>query len=85
MDWFLSFATVIINFVIGRKWMWGWLLMSGMGLVWIYYAVFMLHPAQYGLVPASILNTGIGISSFIKWHRESKKTPKQFGPLVRHK
>lgn len=72
MDWFLSLATVTINFLIGRKWMYGWLIMSFMGFVWIYYAIFILHPAQYGLVPASILNIGIGISSFIKWYKEDR-------------
>lgn len=73
MDWFLSFLVVITNIIIGRKIKWGWVLMVIGALLWIYYAVYMLHPAQYGLIPASLLNVVVGITSFIKWYKDDKK------------
>lgn len=73
MDWILSTLTVIGNFLIGRKIKWGWIMFIGIGMLWLYYALYILNPPQYGLVPATIINIVIGISSTVKWFKEDKK------------
>ena len=70
MDWILSGLTILANGLIGRKIKWGWIVMCICTLIWIYYAVFMLNPPQYGLVPASVVTSIISVVSAIKWFRE---------------
>lgn len=70
MDWIASISMLVANFIIGRKIKWGWILFILSCLFWVWYALFYLHPAQYGLVPASVINLAIGVSSFIKWNKE---------------
>ena len=70
MDWILCGLVVVANFLIGRKIKWGWIVAGINSLAWIYYAMFVLSPPQYGLVPAAILNFGVAIASTWKWFRE---------------
>jgi hypothetical protein len=70
MDWILSCLTIVGNSLIGRKIKWGWIVMGVCTLMWIYYAVFILNPPQYGLVPASVVTFIISVVSAIKWFRE---------------
>lgn len=70
MAWFLSGLVVVVNYLIGRKVKWGWILAGINSLLWIYYAIWYLSPPQYGLAPAAALNFVIACTSFVKWHRE---------------
>ncbi len=72
MDWVLSGLVVVVNFLIGKKVKWGWILAAINSIAWIYYAIWHLSPPQYGLVPAAAINFAIACGSFIKWHKESK-------------
>ena len=72
MDWILSMATVATNFLVGRKIKWGWIISIFNSFAWMYYAVYVLSPAQFGLLPASVLNLMIAIGSAIKWFKEDK-------------
>ena len=72
MDWFLSVITLSGNFLIGRKLKVGWVVFMIASVLWIYYAIFMLNPSQYGLVPAAVINLGIAISSFRKWYKDDR-------------
>jgi len=72
MDWILSGLVVLGNFLIGRKIKWGWIIMIINSLAWVFYALVILHPPQYGLVPSAMINFGISIGSAIKWFREDK-------------
>ena len=72
MDWILSGSTILGNFLIGRKNKLGWIVFTLAGFLWLYYALIYLHPAQYGLLPATLVNLVIGVTSYIKWFREDK-------------
>jgi hypothetical protein len=71
MDWLLSFLTIIMNILLGKKIKWGWILMIVVNIIWVYYAL-SINPPQYGLLPAVFINTVIAISSAIKWFKEDK-------------
>ena len=73
MDWILSGLVLVVNFLLGRKIKWGWILAIVNSFAWMYWAVFVLDPPQYGLVPSSILNLVISVTSAIKWFREDKE------------
>jgi hypothetical protein len=73
MDWILSALVVLTNILIGKKNKWGWIIGSITSFLWIVYALFILNPAQYGLVPSAILNLIISILSSIKWFKEDRK------------
>lgn len=70
MDWILSGLVLIGNFMIGRKWKWGWIVIAINSLAWVYYSLYILSPPQYGLVPSAILNFFVAGASAIKWFRE---------------
>lgn len=72
MDWVLSGITLLGNFLVGRKIKEGWLVFTVASILWICYSLFILHPPQYGLVPAAVVNLIIGITSFRKWYKEDK-------------
>ena len=70
MDWILSSLVVLGNFMLGRKWKWGWIVMLVNSLAWIYYALEVLDPVQYGLVPSAALNFVVAGMSAYKWFKE---------------
>jgi len=70
MDWILSGLVVLGNFMVGRKWKWGWIVMLVNSLAWIYYAIYILNPQQWGLVPSAALNFIVAGASAYKWFRE---------------
>jgi hypothetical protein len=70
MDWILSGLVVLGNFMLGRKWKWGWIVMLINSLAWIYYALRILDPVQYGLVPSAALNFVVAGMSAYKWFKE---------------
>jgi len=73
MDWILSGLVVLGNFLVGKKIKWGWIVILINSLAWIYYALVVLHPPQYGLVPSAALNFAVALFSAVKWFREDKQ------------
>jgi len=73
MDWILSFGVITGNFIIGRKIAWGWVLMALVALGWIYYAIWILSPIQWGLVPSAAINLVISLISAYRWFTEDKQ------------
>lgn len=73
MDWILSGLVVLGNFLVGKKIKWGWIVVLVNSLAWIYYALWVLSPPQYGLVPSAALNFVVAFFSAVKWFREDKK------------
>lgn len=71
MDWLLSALTLIANYLIGRKIKWGWVVSFFGSALWSYYALFMLNPPQYGLVPAAAINMYISFEAGLRWFKES--------------
>lgn len=77
MDWVLSGLTVIVNYLLGRKNVYGWFVMLFMNGLWVRYAM-SLDPPQYGLLPAIFLNCIIAIVSIYKWFRDDKRNRELF-------
>jgi hypothetical protein len=71
LDWVLSGLTIVMNILLGKKIKWGWIMMMGVSLLWVYYSL-TLTPPQYGLLPAVVANLIISIPSAIKWFKEDK-------------
>lgn len=72
MDWILSTIVLLGNFMIGRKWKWGWIVIAVNSLLWVYYALWFLTPPQYGLVPSAIVNFFIAVFSARKWFKDDQ-------------
>lgn len=70
MDWFLSVLVVFGAFLLGRKNKWGWIVMIVNTIGWAIYAIWILDPPQWGLVPASVINFVIAVTAAFKWFRE---------------
>lgn len=77
MDWFLSALTCLGLFLAGRKNRWGWLVMGVCSLLWVFYALYMLNPPQYGLVPAAVINVLISFHAFFSWNERGKYLTKE--------
>lgn len=72
MDWILSGLVLVGNFTIGKKLKWGWMILSINSLGWVIYAIWILDPPQWGLVPSAIINFFICSANVWKWFREEE-------------
>ena len=70
MDWVISILSIVATVMLGKKLKWGWIIICLTQLLWIYYALFILSPSQYGLVPAQIIVFVVSAVSAWKWFRE---------------
>jgi hypothetical protein len=70
MDWILSGLVLIGNYMVGKKLKWGWIILAINSLGWVYYALIILAPPQYGLVPSAILNFFITGKAAYNWFRD---------------
>jgi hypothetical protein len=78
MDWILSGFTIVSNIILGRKNKLGWMIMFIAGWLWLYYALFYLHPAQLGLIPATLINLYISAKNWWDWRRDEKHIKEKF-------
>ena len=73
MDWILSTLVLAGNILLGRKVKWGWIVMIVNSMAWVYYALAILDPPQFGLVPSAVVNFFISIAAAWKWFREDRQ------------
>jgi len=57
-------------FFVGRKTIWGWLVLLFNEVLWIAYA---LVTNQYGFILSAIAYAAVYIKSYMLWKRESEK------------
>lgn len=67
MDWVLSTLVLAGNHLIGRKSKIGWWILCINSLAWVFYALAILDPPQYGLVPSAVINFFICAYALKKW------------------
>lgn len=72
MDWVLSGIVLLANYLIGQKIKWGWVIQAIGAVLWMYYALWYLHPPQYGLVPSAAINFIICIDSAGRWFKDDQ-------------
>lgn len=70
MDWVLSTLVLLGNYLVGKKLKWGWIILAINSIGWVYYALVVLNPPQYGLVPSAIINFFITAWSAYKWFKD---------------
>jgi hypothetical protein len=66
-SWSLSIIGLLGAFITGRKYWWGWAIMSFYNALWIIYA---LVSKQFGFLLASAVYQIIYAKSLIEWRRQ---------------
>ena len=72
--WSYVLATIGVTgiFFVGRKTIWGWLILCLNECLWIVYA---LITKQYGFIIAAIAYGVVYVKSFIGWRRDEVRAP----------
>lgn len=68
-SWVLAAIGVTGIFLVGRKTIWGWLILCVNECLWIIYA---LTTKQYGFIVAAIAYGIVYVKSFIHWKRDER-------------
>jgi hypothetical protein len=63
-SWVLAVVGITGIFFVGRKTVWGWLVLMVNECLWVAYA---LQTRQYGFILASIGYGAVYVRSFLKW------------------
>lgn len=71
-SWILAVIGVAGIYFVGRKTIWGWLVLLFNETLWIAYA---LITKQYGFIFSALAYAAVYIRSFIHWNREDKLEP----------
>lgn len=66
-SWVLAVVGVTGIYFVGRKTIWGWLVLLTNECIWIAYA---LATKQYGFIAMATAYSAVYIKSFIHWKRE---------------
>lgn len=67
-SWVLATIGVLGIYFVGRKTVWGWLVLLVNEVIWIVYA---LTTKQYGFIVSAIAYAIVYIRSFIHWRRDA--------------
>lgn len=68
-SWILAAVGVTGIFFVGRKTIWGWLILVVNECLWIAYAII---TKQYGFIVAAIAYMIVYIRSFLHWRRDDE-------------
>lgn len=66
-SWILAAIGVTGIYVVGKKNMWGWLVLCVNECIWIAYA---LATKQYGFIVMALSYAAVYIKSYIQWRKE---------------
>ena len=66
-SWILACVGVMGTFFVGRKTIWGWVVLFFNECLWLYYAI---HTEQYGFIFVSLAYMTVYIKSYIHWSKE---------------
>lgn len=67
-SWVLATIGVLGIYFVGRKTVWGWLVLLVNEVIWIVYA---LTTKQYGFIVSAIAYAIVYVRSFIHWRRDA--------------
>jgi nicotinamide riboside transporter PnuC len=79
-SWILAVIGVAGIYFVGRKTIWGWLVLLFNETLWITYAII---TKQYGFIFSALAYAVVYIKSFIHWNREDKEEP-AYSPINTH-
>lgn len=66
-SWVLAFIGVSGIFLVGRKTIWGWVVLFLNEVLWIFYA---LTTKQYGFIFAAVAYGIVYVKSFMHWRKD---------------
>jgi len=66
-SWILAIIGVTGIYFVGKKTIWGWVVLGVNEILWIIYAV---TTKQYGFIVAAIAYGIVYVKSFIQWQKE---------------
>jgi hypothetical protein len=66
-SWVLATIGVLGIYFVGRKTIWGWLVLLANEVIWIAYA---LTTKQYGFIVSAVAYAIVYVRSFIHWRRD---------------
>ena len=69
-DWVLAVVGVTGIFFVGRKTIWGWLILCVNECLWIAYG---LTTGEYGFIAMAIAYAAVYIKSFLHWRKDEVK------------
>ena len=69
-SWVLAVIGVTGIFLVGRKTIWGWLILCVNEVLWIFYA---LATDQYGFIFMAVTYAAVYIKSFLHWRKDEVK------------
>jgi hypothetical protein len=67
-SWVLAAIGVFGIYFVGRKTIWGWLILLANEVIWIVYAV---STKQYGFIVSAIAYGVVYVRSFIHWRQDA--------------
>jgi hypothetical protein len=73
-SWILAVIGVAGIFFVGRKTIWGWLVLLFNECLWIAYA---LVTEQYGFIFSALAYAAVYIKSYIHWKADSQTIPEK--------
>jgi hypothetical protein len=66
-SWLLAILGVSGMYFVGKKTVWGWLVLLANEVIWVIYA---LITQQYGFIAMAIAYAFVYIKSYLEWRRE---------------
>ena len=80
-SWILAVIGVTGIYFVGRKTIWGWIVLCFNEVLWITYA---LITKQYGFIFSAIAYAAVYIKSYIHWRREEPEDDKVYNEIYTH-
>jgi nicotinamide riboside transporter PnuC len=80
-SWVLAVIGVTGIYFVGRKTIWGWIVLCFNEVLWITYA---LITKQYGFIFSAIAYAAVYIKSYIHWKREESEDDEVYNEIYTH-
>ncbi len=80
-SWILAVIGVTGIYFVGRKTIWGWIVLCFNEVLWITYA---LITKQYGFIFSAIAYAAVYIKSFIHWKRDEPEEEPLYNEISTH-
>jgi nicotinamide riboside transporter PnuC len=81
LDWVLAAVGVTGIFFVGRKTIWGWLILCINECLWIVYG---LTTGEHGFIAMAIAYGIVYIKSYFGWKREESEAKEMYNEIYTH-
>lgn len=77
-SWLLACVGVLGTFFVGRKTIWGWVVLFINECLWLVYAT---QTKQYGFYLGSIAYMAVYVKSYVHWSKDKEKPQQVYGNI----